>query len=1131
MIDFNEGYDRDNALNFLRDNLLPEDLQILEEDIPIQQSSGKLTEKAVLLGIAPSLDLNVYEFTHKSESDPRVTITKEAFRFLANRGEQRALAFFVSKNSPNYRFSLITIDLKPSGKKVEKIISNPKRYSYYLGPDAKINTPTKYLISKGRIIDFEDLKSRFSIEVVNKEFFKQISKYFMILAGGKWEKEDFGLGKLILPSTVEHQKKQEFTVRLIGRIIFCWFLKKKNSIQGKPLMPKELLSANLIEKNYYHNVLEPLFFEVLNRQKEQRDKKFRTELFDTIPFLNGGLFEPHDDDFYAVDSELKFSKYFNNLTIPDDWFEGLFGVLETYNFTIDENTSSDIDLSVDPEMLGRIFENLLAEINPETGETARKSTGSYYTPRAIVDYMVNQSIKYYLLEKTKIDEDRIDKLVNNTFDNVELSKDEQREIIDAFSSLKVIDPACGSGAFPMGVLQKVVSILSEVDPESQLWLDKQLEKIDDSILKRKFEQSLSGGTVSYVHKLGLIKNSIYGVDIQEIAVELSKLRVFLSLVVDAKVDDSEYNRGVEPLPNLEFKFVCANSLIDLPAEKFYLVDKKTGNIGTLHNELKKLREDYFNSYGDDKERIKEEFKEKQKQLFNVFLEWGSDKGDQKSLMLSEWDPFSNKPSSWFNPEWMFGVSDGFDIVIANPPYIRQEAIKNQKESLQKQGYKVYNSGSDIYTYFYEKGYDLLRDNGILVFISSNKWMRAKYGEKLRKFIKENTEILELIDFGGYKVFDATVDTNILIFKALKHEGKNFKKVPGKNEILYGENTFIGISVKEDFDRSGGIYSYVKNNSIGLKQHELDERTFLIADNSVLSLKEKIEKIGKPLKAWDVKIYRGVLTGFNEAFIITTEKRNEILSNCKTNDERKRTEEVIKPILRGRDIGKYYYKWAGLWLIKIESGWTNKNCGSEDPETYFCNAYYSIYKYLKDIGDKIEQNIIKVKGKGLYNRDDQGDYWWELRYCDYYPEFEKEKIVWQEIVREPSFAYDINKMYCEATSFLMTGKNLKYLIAVLNSNSASFFFKKFYAGGGLGEEGYRYKKAFLEQLTIPKIPESDQQPFINLVDKILEITKDEDYPMNPQKQAKVKEYEYQIDKLVYKLYNLTTDEIKIIDRKD
>ncbi|MCD6231422.1 Eco57I restriction-modification methylase domain-containing protein, partial [Candidatus Aerophobetes bacterium] len=453
-----------------------------------------------------------------------------------------------------------------------------------------------------------------------------------------------------------------------------------------------------------------------------------------------------------------------------------------------------------------------------------------------------------------------------------------------------------------------------------------------------------------------------------------------------------------------------------------------------------------------------------------------------------------------------GQKGGFDVVIANPPYVRQEKIKEQKTSLQKAGYEIYNSTSDLYTYFYERAYKILKPDGFSYFISSNKWMRAKYGEKLRRFFKQKTGVITLIDFGGYPVFEATVDTNIILFK---------KKTPLEDDNVH----FVNVKSKlEDED----LISYIEENQDNILQKKLDDKCWTLADERILKLKEKIEEIGTSLKNWDVNIYFGIKTGYNEAFIITTEKRNEILANCKTEEEKNKTAEIIKPILRGRDIGRYYYKWAGLWLIKTESGWTNENRRKEDPKKFFKSSYSAIYDHLISFANK------KGKGKGLFNRDDQGDYWWELRDCSYYPEFEKEKIVWQEIVREPSFAYDAGKFYCEATSFLMTGNNLKYLIAVLNSKPTVFFFKLFYAGGGLGEKGYRYKKAFLEQFPIPEISKKEQLPFITLVTKILSLTQSEDYLENPQKQAKVKEYECQIDQMVYNLYDLTEDEIKIVE---
>jgi hypothetical protein len=308
----------------------------------------------------------------------------------------------------------------------------------------------------------------------------------------------------------------------------------------------------------------------------------------------------------------------------------------------------------------------------------------------------------------------------------------------------------------------------------------------------------------------------------------------------------------------------------------------------------------------------------------------------------------------------------------------------------------------------------------------------------------------------------------------------------------------------------------------MQQNRLSYDTFVLGEDKVLALKEKIEKIGKPLKDWDVKIYFGIKTGFNEAFIIDTDKRKEILANCKTDDERKRTEEIIKPILRGRDIGKYYYKWKDLWLIYSYQG-------------IDIDKYPSVLEHLSKYKEQLEKRTGGAKRDKDRNIIEIPYKWYELQ-VDYHAakeDFEKEKIVWQEIVREPTFAFDDSGMYCEATTFLMTGSNLKYIIGLLNSNPVTFFFRKYYSGGGLGGEGFRYKKVFLERLPIPPITDQNQSlvsKIESLVDQILAITRQKDYdPDSSAKETqKVKEFESQIDQLVYQLYDLTDEEIKIIE---
>jgi len=349
--------------------------------------------------------------------------------------------------------------------------------------------------------------------------------------------------------------------------------------------------------------------------------------------------------------------------IPDAWFEQFFEILEQYNFTIDENSTVDADVSVDPEMLGRIFENLLAEVNPETGETARRATGSYYTPRTIVDYMVDQSLKQYLITKTKIDEDRITALLSYEAPEVALSEREKGSIISVIDEIKIIDPACGSGAFPMGILHKMLLVLQKADPDLKLWLKNHLGNIEPGIFKDRLLERIRNENWEYVRKLLIIQKSIYGVDIQSIAVEISKLRFFLSLIVDEQIDDLKNNRGVEALPNLEFKFVAANSLIGLPS----VMNRQVG-LGIVNEEvvrLKELRNKYLRSYGTEKKQIEEDFLKTRGKLIEHNDNWGK---DALALQLFNWDPFSNEACDWFDPEWMFGIEDGFDVVIANPPY-------------------------------------------------------------------------------------------------------------------------------------------------------------------------------------------------------------------------------------------------------------------------------------------------------------------------------------------------------------------------------------------------------------------------------------------------------------------------------
>jgi len=1023
-----------------------------------------------------------------------------------------ALVAFVSPDDRDWRFSLVRMDYNlvesPTGRvKVEKELTPARRYSFLVGESESSHTAQVQLLPileddemKPLLSDFE---KAFSIEVVTKEFFTKYRELFhkveealrQLVDQNKRIADDFEAKGV---DTVNFAKK------LLGQIVFLYFLQKKGWFgvsrdEDWGTGPKDFL-RRLFEKkvvpysNFFNDVLEPLFYEALALE---RADDFYSRFNCKIPFLNGGLFDPINNYDWVHTDILLPNKLFSNdeKTKGEDIGTGILDVFDRYNFTVKEDEPLDKEVAVDPEMLGKVFENLL-EVKD------RKSKGTYYTPREIVHYMCQESLINYLdtaintgevplvatpppqgklfgkpnpkQEALKapgyrviVPREDIEALVR--MGELAIEHDTRVEshgketerysyklpgsirwnarlIDDKLADIRVCDPAIGSGAFPVGLMTEIVrarNTLTTYLPDKE-------------------------GRSNYHFKRHAIQNCLYGVDIDPGAVEIAKLRLWLSLVVD-----EEDIKQIQPLPNLDYKIVYGNSLLG--------VEKNLFNV-ELFNELEGLKLLYFNETNVKK---KQEHKRQIDQLIRQIT--NNNETFDFEVYFSE----------------VFHGKGGFDVVIANPPYVRQEAIKNQKPALHKQNYEVYNATSDLYTYFYERSYQILSPAGHLCFISSNKWMRAKYGEKLRKFFKGKTVLKQIIDFNGYKVFDATVDTNIILFQKAK---------PIENMVNI-------LNIQPDFTATTDIKNYSDNHKLQMKQSAFDTKCFIFGGEIVVSLKAKIEKMGTPLKDWDVRICFGIKTGFNEAFIIDNETKERLYT------EDLKTIEVLKPVLRGRDVKRYNYRWAGLWLIKVESGWTDRNRGKEDPERFFRETYPAIYRYLRDIGDKVERGEIKTKGKGLFHRDDQGDYWWELRDCDYYGEFEKEKLMYRDVGDRLSFAYDQGKLYCNNTVYFINNGN-KFMLAVLNSALLNFYYTQI--SSRLGDAASRAFTIFIQQVPIPKILETQQQPYTILVDQILAITKDEDYLSNPAQQAKVKELESQIDQIVYELYGLTPEEIAVVE---
>lgn len=857
----------------------------------------------------------------------------------------------------------------------------------------------------------------FDIEPLNKRFYKEISSFFI-------ELKDY----LKKANVFDDRHASYFVNRLIGRIVFCWFLEKKGLINPEI---GYFDTADQKADEYYRSKLETLFFKVFNTAIEERDFGIDHK----TPFLNGGLFDPKDGD--------KFGD--NSLTFPADYFDRLLTFLKHYNFTTDESTSTFQQVAIDPEMLGRIFENLLAEQVEETGEQARKAKGAFYTPREIVDYMCRESLREYLKSQLGENEDSTD-IISKILDTKEHDwRDQQKnyrdklknykyDILKALDSLKIIDPACGSGAFPMGMLALLIEVYERLDSTFD----------------------------PYKKKLEIIKNNLYGVDIEPMAVEISRLRAWLSIVVDED--------NIEPLPNLDFKFVCANSLLPLKSEGG-LFDKQN-----LKEEMQEVRDKYYNarskkSKADLKKRFEKLIEGGQRNMF------ASDKENQ----LKSYHPFDEEVvAEFFDPEFMFGVS-GFDVVIGNPPYVSLEKIKENKDEYKKM-YETAAARGDLYCLFYERGLNITKpETGLLTFITSNKWMRSGYGKALRGFFASKNP-LRLLDFGGFKVFEsATVDTNILI---IENNGNQ-----NKLEACHFQN---------DYKRGGELKDYFQAHKIKLEN--LTSDTWFIGNQAELDLKKKIEKIGTPLKEWDVKINYGIKTGFNEAFIIDQAKRDELVQADP------KSAEIIKPILRGRDIKRYGYEFGNLYLLMT-------GFDLDVP-----NEYPAVFEHLKQFEEKAKK------------RDDQGKNWWNLRACAYYEEFEKEKVVWAETIKiyekgprnYPRFLIDKKSFYLDKTTFFMIGKFNRYFVGVLNSKLSEYLLDNEYSNKlGAGSRGLQ--KNLMERFPIPQITLATQ-PLANkiesLVDQILTAKKD-----NPR--ADTAELEREIDELVFDLYELTPDEREVV----
>ena len=763
---------------------------------------------------------------------------------------------------------------------------------------------------------------------------------------------------------------------------------------------------------------------------------------------------------------------------------------------MEENTPAETEVALDPELLGKVFENLLAAYNPETRVTARKQTGSYYTPRRVVDYMVDEALVTALAERAQPDDGdadfwrkRLHYLLDYEDEGELFEEDDAEAVVQAIADLKVLDPAVGSGAFPMAVLNKLTLALRRLDSKNELWQKFQIEAAakrantafetqdqaerDAELLEisNTFER-YSG---DFGRKLYLIQNSIYGADIQTIACQITKLRFFISLAIEQEPEREAENFGIKPLPNLDTRFVAADALLELQRHRT-LSSERTRE---LERQLLTNRERHFHANSRPaKLECMHEDQRLRTQLAAELKAIGFPPDTAKQV--ASWDPYDqNDVALWFDPKYMFGVKKGFDVVIGNPPYIPLSRDKGKLGKLYKWvGYETYMRTGDIYQLFFEKGCRLLSPGGALAYITSNSWLRAKYGEPLREYLARRYTPLRLLDIGK-DVFDAVVDASILTLRS----GGSCDAFPGV-----------------DTDRAGNTGFPPPSESWG-QVRPYGAGPWSILTNLEWSVMEKMKAIGKPLKDWDdVSIYRGILTGYNAAFLVDGQTRNRLVA------EDPRSEEILKPILRGRDIQRYRAEWAGIWLI---STLPSLNIDIND--------YPAVKRHLLSYGKERLRQSGRRLPDGRKARKKTPHHWFELQdTCAYHEDFAMPKLLWIELAERGRFAYDESGVFADVTVFMMTGAPTKLLCAVLNSRLIQWFLQHCAPTSGMG--ALRWKKTYIEHAPIPDIEPNGCRSLTRLVDRILRA-KDIDPGTDTS------EVETEIDRQVYELYGLSATEIR------
>jgi len=1122
-MDFQSSYNRNEFLKFLRNNLLWEKFEehVEQTSITKEFKSSFFTSITKLWVVEEFENLIVLEIEHKSKNDARISLTKDIFKLLRQFElewlvRQNALVILKNPDTEQYRFSLLTTTYNED---FEEKLSNPKRYSFLLGKWEKTKTPRDYLEKKGKVETLEKLIERFNVETVRNVFFNEYLNLYIRLY--KWIVNDLEFLELLKSENVNIVS---FTKNLLGKIIFLYFVQKKGWFKNKKDWKWDFSfmkniwddfkvnnERNVVEWTgfFYNDYLEYIFYEWLNL--EDRTGEFNLKFWWDIPYLNWGLFK---EDYWKW--KINKSKISNEIFSNDneDWILDIFN---TYNFTIDEDDLYDKDIAVDPEMLGRIFEKMIAvdenniekivkiydkksikkggwfikmDIEKWKVWNNNKKLGAFYTPRDIVHYMTKESLISYLINNLKGVREEKEYKVRKLFEFKEkyliesdFSDDEKKndfhevkgiilDIDDKLRKVKIIDPAIGSWAFPMWILHEISTLryyIYDVLSKQVMWKDWNISM--------------------YNIKKDIIQNNIYWVDISSWAIDIARLRFWLSLIVE---EDKP-----KPLPNFEFKFVCANTLIPLINE-WWIYD----NIDEekLREKINKWFFSQANKYDEWKEKLKLSIKE-------IFQKWHSNIfASEKEKQLITFNPFKNKRNAeFFDYNLMFWIRRGekFDIVIWNPPYIKEYDNRSAFDWLRDKPYYIWKM--DLWYYFACYTLDFLKDWWIQSFIAQNNWITSHWARIIRNKILEDAKIKEFIDFWDYKVFENVwIQTMIYILEKTKNN-LNYEL---KYSRLYNKN-YNRKNINKFLYDDNNTSEYTKHYSKIWKTKYLD-KTIDFANEEKWNILSKMmtnsdfKLIEKDIAQWIVP--NPDIVNKKNLLKITENEGIKVGDGVFVIEKNKFKSDYLYPLYETENIDRYFFKIENnKEIIYIP----NKTILGKNSD-----LYKHLYKYREIMEDRRENKLWRLEFYNLH--------WWrDKSFFTNWP-----KIVIARKSDRPSFSYIEENCFVMLTFNVIKTDwiNLKYLTWLLNSKLIEFWLKN---KGKMQWDNYQIDKEPLLNIPLINPSEEDQKPFIKLVDKILKITKQDFYdPKNiPKEQL---DLESEIDDMVYELYGLSEEEVRVVE---